>query len=245
MSMLWFWYFWPKRWCHQVEFSLNCKYCTKNSTYSWNLRHKGKIVLVRSCYCFYTSWSLTHFCVLSKLSNTLRLQSEKPIDLIASNYLIPSSKMLCDSHFSALPGLVKDDQTLAGLGLGNGAKMMLVGSKLTDVIEANTLQPKTSSSSGSPEAKPKREPLSKQKPHTKVRLDCTWRRVARSSENHSAHPLVLESQTQTAPRAEWRPQSNPRAASCELLLQWLKKSFLLLIERSLLIRWPSTVNSGE
>uniref|UniRef100_H2YJ85 Ubiquitin-like domain-containing protein n=1 Tax=Ciona savignyi TaxID=51511 RepID=H2YJ85_CIOSA len=59
-----------------------------------------------------------------------------------------------------------DDQTLSEAGIVNGSKLMLVGSKLTDVISVNA---KSSTTAFAQEAKsaPK-EPLSKQKPHEKV-----------------------------------------------------------------------------
>ncbi|CAK8673268.1 unnamed protein product [Clavelina lepadiformis] len=64
-------------------------------------------------------------------------------------------------------GLAKDDVTLSALGVTNGSKMMLVGSKLTDVISVNTKGKAESTSAGSSSSN-KKEPLSKQKPHTKV-----------------------------------------------------------------------------
>nr|CAB3267464.1 ubiquitin domain-containing protein UBFD1-like [Phallusia mammillata] len=64
-------------------------------------------------------------------------------------------------------GLVKDEQKLSEAGIVNGSKMMLVGSKLTDVILATTKASDKPSSSAE-EEKPKKEPLSKQKPHAKI-----------------------------------------------------------------------------
>lgn len=63
-------------------------------------------------------------------------------------------------------GLVKDDQTLSGAGLTNGSKMMLVGSKLNDVISVTSKV--TEEVTTSKNNTTKQEPLSKQKPHTKV-----------------------------------------------------------------------------
>ena len=64
-------------------------------------------------------------------------------------------------------GLVKNDQVLSDIGVTNGSKMMLVGSKPDDVI---SIEKKTTddSSSQKSETSKKREPLSKQKPHLKV-----------------------------------------------------------------------------
>jgi len=67
-------------------------------------------------------------------------------------------------------GLCKDDRTMKDLKVTKGTKIMMVGSKLDDVLAVNTTpnaqELKESSSSGAGGAK--KEPLSKQKPHLKV-----------------------------------------------------------------------------
>jgi len=66
-------------------------------------------------------------------------------------------------------GLCKDDRTMKDLKVSKGAKIMLVGSTLDDVLSVSTTpkaqELKETSSSGGTE---KKEPLSKQKPHSKV-----------------------------------------------------------------------------
>jgi len=66
-------------------------------------------------------------------------------------------------------GLAKDDQILADVGITNGSKMMLVGSKLNDVISVTT-KSKEQVSTSKETSSTKRTPLSKQKPHLKVPL---------------------------------------------------------------------------
>jgi len=67
-------------------------------------------------------------------------------------------------------GLCKDDRTMKDLKVTKGTKIMMVGSKLDDVLAVNTTpnaqELKESSSGGAGGAK--KEPLSKQKPHLKV-----------------------------------------------------------------------------
>ena len=62
---------------------------------------------------------------------------------------------------------MKDDQILADIGVTNGSKMMLVGSKLNDVISVNSKSTEQVSTSKDISST-KRPPLSKQKPHLKV-----------------------------------------------------------------------------
>lgn len=66
-----------------------------------------------------------------------------------------------------IKGLAKDAQTLRELGVINGSKVMVVGSKLDDVLAVSTptfqeLQEETSEANGG------KEPFSKQKMHRKV-----------------------------------------------------------------------------
>lgn len=63
-------------------------------------------------------------------------------------------------------GLAKDDKTLRELGVTNGSKMMLIGSKLKDVISIDSVTPSTSTAEES--SSTKKEPLSQQKMHLKV-----------------------------------------------------------------------------
>jgi len=63
-------------------------------------------------------------------------------------------------------GILKNDQTLSGAKITNGAKIMLIGSKLQDVISANQkVKPEVGGKSSSSK---KKEPLSEQKIHKKV-----------------------------------------------------------------------------
>ncbi|XP_070580422.1 ubiquitin domain-containing protein UBFD1-like [Ptychodera flava] len=64
-------------------------------------------------------------------------------------------------------GLMKDDKTLRELKVTKGAKMMVVGSTLNDVIAVNTPSTEAGKEEQS-ESAPTKEPLSKQKPHKKV-----------------------------------------------------------------------------
>lgn len=67
-------------------------------------------------------------------------------------------------------GLCKDDRTMKDLKVSKGAKIMLVGSTLDDILSVSTTpkpqELKETTSSGAVAAK--KEPLSKQKPHSKV-----------------------------------------------------------------------------
>lgn len=67
-------------------------------------------------------------------------------------------------------GLCKDDRTMKDLKVAKGTKIMLVGSTLDDILAVSTTpnaqELKETSASGGTENK--KEPLSKQKPHSKV-----------------------------------------------------------------------------
>ncbi|XP_033117825.1 ubiquitin domain-containing protein UBFD1-like [Anneissia japonica] len=64
-------------------------------------------------------------------------------------------------------GLVKDDQTLREAKVTNGAKMMMIGSTLKDVLTVNTT-PSASAVASKVDTAPSKEPLSRQKLHKKV-----------------------------------------------------------------------------
>lgn len=64
-------------------------------------------------------------------------------------------------------GLAKDEKTLRELGVTKGSKMMVIGSKLQDVISVNAVNTGASASEDE-KSENKKEPLSKQKPHVKV-----------------------------------------------------------------------------
>lgn len=64
-------------------------------------------------------------------------------------------------------GLAKDDQTLRSLGVTKGAKVMIVGSKLDDVLLAVSVPSKQDLADEASSATSK-EPLSQQKMHRKV-----------------------------------------------------------------------------
>uniref|UniRef100_UPI00358F5D53 ubiquitin domain-containing protein UBFD1 isoform X3 n=1 Tax=Myxine glutinosa TaxID=7769 RepID=UPI00358F5D53 len=63
-------------------------------------------------------------------------------------------------------GLLREDQTLREMKVTSGAKIMVVGSTLNDVLAVNT--PKESSPEASRSEEPKKEPLCQQKLHRKV-----------------------------------------------------------------------------
>ncbi|XP_002732133.2 ubiquitin domain-containing protein UBFD1-like, partial [Saccoglossus kowalevskii] len=64
-------------------------------------------------------------------------------------------------------GLMKDDKTLRDSKVIKGAKVMVVGSTLTDVIAVNTPAAEAAKEEKT-ETEPTKEPLSKQKPHLKI-----------------------------------------------------------------------------
>ncbi|XP_014215717.1 ubiquitin domain-containing protein UBFD1-like [Copidosoma floridanum] len=66
-----------------------------------------------------------------------------------------------------IKGLAKDDQTLRSLGVTKGAKVMIVGSKLDDVL-AVSIPTKQEIAEESAAAAVSKEPLSQQKVHRKV-----------------------------------------------------------------------------
>ncbi|RXG71794.1 hypothetical protein Avbf_10823 [Armadillidium vulgare] len=65
-----------------------------------------------------------------------------------------------------IKGLAKDDKTLQELGVIKGAKLMVVGSKLNDVVNVNV--PKSEVIKNETVGVTQREPLCKQKMHRKV-----------------------------------------------------------------------------
>ena len=60
-------------------------------------------------------------------------------------------------------GLAKDESTLQELKVTKGAKIMVVGSTLTDVLAVNTPASTSFKDDDSPEAAASKEPLCKQK----------------------------------------------------------------------------------
>ncbi|KAG7171117.1 Ubiquitin domain-containing protein UBFD1-like [Homarus americanus] len=67
-----------------------------------------------------------------------------------------------------IKGLAKDEKTLRELGVTKGAKVMVVGSKLDDVVNVNTPKSDSSSSEKPSTTTSTKEPLSKQKLHRKI-----------------------------------------------------------------------------
>ncbi|XP_072022255.1 ubiquitin domain-containing protein UBFD1-like [Amphiura filiformis] len=65
-------------------------------------------------------------------------------------------------------GLMKDDKTLRELKVTNSAKLMLVGSTITDVLEVTKPVPKGAAAEKEAQAAAAKEPLCKQKQHKKV-----------------------------------------------------------------------------
>ncbi|XP_015122536.1 ubiquitin domain-containing protein UBFD1 [Diachasma alloeum] len=66
-----------------------------------------------------------------------------------------------------IKGLAKDEQTLRDLGVTNGAKLMIVGSKLDDVLQVATVPSKQEIQDEAAAASSK-EPLTQQKIHKKI-----------------------------------------------------------------------------
>lgn len=63
-------------------------------------------------------------------------------------------------------GMLKDNKTLSESGVTNGIKMMVIGSRLTDVMSVNKIAVSPSTSRG--ESRRPKESLCKQKPHAKI-----------------------------------------------------------------------------
>ncbi|XP_053639453.1 ubiquitin domain-containing protein UBFD1 isoform X2 [Cherax quadricarinatus] len=67
-----------------------------------------------------------------------------------------------------IKGLAKDEKTLRELGVTRGAKVMVVGSKLDDVVSVNTPKSDSASSEKPSTTTSTKEPLSRQKLHRKI-----------------------------------------------------------------------------
>ncbi|XP_071516103.1 ubiquitin domain-containing protein UBFD1-like isoform X2 [Panulirus ornatus] len=67
-----------------------------------------------------------------------------------------------------IKGLAKDEKTLRELGVTRGSKVMVVGSKLDDVVNVNTPKSESSSSEKPSITITPKEPLSRQKLHRKI-----------------------------------------------------------------------------
>ncbi|XP_045135314.1 ubiquitin domain-containing protein UBFD1-like isoform X3 [Portunus trituberculatus] len=67
-----------------------------------------------------------------------------------------------------IKGLAKDEKTLRELGVTRGSKVMVVGSKLDDVVSVNTPKSESSSSEKPTTITSSKEPLCRQKLHRKI-----------------------------------------------------------------------------
>ncbi|XP_042888685.1 ubiquitin domain-containing protein UBFD1-like isoform X2 [Penaeus japonicus] len=67
-----------------------------------------------------------------------------------------------------IKGLAKDEKTLRELGVARGSKVMIVGSKLDDVVNVNTPKAESTSSDKPSTSTSTKEPLSRQKIHRKI-----------------------------------------------------------------------------
>ncbi|XP_050716710.1 ubiquitin domain-containing protein UBFD1-like [Eriocheir sinensis] len=67
-----------------------------------------------------------------------------------------------------IKGLAKDEKTLKELGVTKGSKVMVVGSKLDDVVSVNTPKSETPSSEKPSTTTSSKEPLCRQKLHRKI-----------------------------------------------------------------------------
>ncbi|ROT79584.1 hypothetical protein C7M84_001695 [Penaeus vannamei] len=67
-----------------------------------------------------------------------------------------------------IKGLAKDEKTLRELGVTRGSKVMIVGSKLDDVVNVNTPKAESTSSEKPSTSTSTKEPLSRQKIHRKI-----------------------------------------------------------------------------
>ncbi|KAL7632198.1 UNVERIFIED_CONTAM: hypothetical protein RMT77_017503 [Armadillidium vulgare] len=81
-------------------------------------------------------------------------------------HLAPIINVLPTMQKVMIKGLAKDDKTLQELGVIKGAKLMVVGSKLNDVVNVNV--PKSEVIKNETVGVTQREPLCKQKMHRKV-----------------------------------------------------------------------------
>lgn len=106
-------------------------------------------------------WNKTKFDVVVRPEETVLQLKNKMHEL---TQLPPTMQKIM------FKGLCKDDRTMKDLKVTKGTKIMLVGSTLDDVLSVSTT-PKAQDlkdSSGTTEGAAKKEPLSKQKPHSKV-----------------------------------------------------------------------------
>ncbi|MCL4129772.1 UNVERIFIED_CONTAM: hypothetical protein GTU68_048501 [Idotea baltica] len=81
-------------------------------------------------------------------------------------HLAPIINVLPTMQKVMIKGLAKDDKVLKELGVIKGAKLMVVGSKLNDVVNVNV--PKSEVTKNEPTVTNQREPLCKHKMHRKV-----------------------------------------------------------------------------
>jgi len=110
---------------------------------------------------------ITFKIVFNKKKLDITWDKTKTISSLKS-YIHPLTEVPPAMQKLMFKGLLKDGQTLSEAKITTGTKVMLVGSKLTDVITANTKAESSSTSDADSGSSSKKEPLSKQKPHTKV-----------------------------------------------------------------------------
>ncbi|XP_039265368.2 ubiquitin domain-containing protein UBFD1-like isoform X2 [Styela clava] len=113
-----------------------------------------------------SSESVTFKVIFNKNKHDVKWELDKTV-LSLKNHIQTLTNVAPAMQKLMFKGLAKDEKTLRELGVTKGSKMMLVGSKLQDVISINTVNAGASASEDE-KAENKKEPLSKQKPHAKV-----------------------------------------------------------------------------
>lgn len=104
--------------------------------------------------------------IFNKTKHEVTWELDKTV-LSLKNHIQTLTKVAPSMQKIMFKGLAKDEKTLRELGITKGSKVMMVGSKLQDVISVNAVSAGSSTSTEESSAA-KREPLSKQKPHAKV-----------------------------------------------------------------------------
>ncbi|XP_076032944.1 ubiquitin domain-containing protein UBFD1-like isoform X2 [Oratosquilla oratoria] len=101
----------------------------------------------------------TKYDIEFPLDNTIKQLKEHLQSLI---YVLPAMQKVM------IKGLAKDEKTLRELGVTKGMKVMVVGSKLDDVVNVNTAKTETPPAETPTAAATSKEPLCKQKNHKKI-----------------------------------------------------------------------------
>jgi len=111
--------------------------------------------------------NVTFKIVFNKQKFDVTWDKTKTISSLKS-YIHPLTEVPPSMQKLMFKGLLKDAQTLTEAKITSGTKVMLVGSKLTDVISANAKAESSSTATESESGSSKKDHLSKQKPHSKV-----------------------------------------------------------------------------